>query len=172
MNRKTWLLLILSSVLLLGGLIFAYQYMSSARADAASAREDLDTCYRLAGQIEAQSNRPALATDRDDVSLDANRLIDKAAKAAGIVSLASIDPDTASQRLGESDYKEKPTSVRIENVSLQQLVAMLHGISNADKGLLPKSIRLAAPREDIAGNGWTAELSLTYLIYSPAKGDK
>jgi hypothetical protein len=97
-------------------------------------------------------------------------LIEQAAQAAGVGpgSLRRITPE-APQRLGDSAYKEKPTLLALDDVTLEQLVRLVHHLVSSQQGLCPKSIRLSAPRKAAADSAWSAEIVLTYLIYDPVQ---
>ena len=73
------------------------------------------------------------------------------------------------QRLGDTPYKEQPTTVRLENVPLKQLVTLVHRLANQNNSLHPKSIQIRAPQWEGAEERWTAEIVLTYLIYDPPR---
>lgn len=170
MNRRKAILGGLFAASLLAAAVWAYGYMADARQRAIEAREGFVDCQKMAAQIEGYSQRPLLAAEREEQSAQTTALIEKAAKSAGITPkmLTHITPELP-QRIGDSPYKEKPTAVRVENVSMQALVSMLHQLSSGPMPLTPKSLRLAVPRGDEATSGWTAEAVLTYMIYEPQK---
>jgi hypothetical protein len=172
MTRRHVQLFCILAALLAGSALWTYQVMAGARDMAVQNQSELADCYKMAAQIDGynHSKQPALAADGELKSSETTALIEQSAKSAGIpqANLAQIFPESP-QRLGDSAYKEKPTQVRLENVSLQQLTAMLYALAGNQKPLQAKSIRLAAPRQQETGNLWTAELSLTYLIYDPIK---
>jgi hypothetical protein len=60
----------------------------------------------------------------------------------------------------------------LKNVTLEQLVKMAHTLSAETDSLLPKALRLTAPRNADTGPFWNAELVLTYLIYDPPELDR
>lgn len=137
------------------------------RAEAIVAVGDLQECYDMAARIESFNRLPALASDGEKMAEETTGLIAAAAKAAGIPAdkLIRISPES-SLRLGDSVYKEKPTRVLLTDVTLAQVVGLLHSVSSSSQGLRPTSVRLSAPR-DGAGETWTAEIVLGYLIYDP-----
>jgi hypothetical protein len=172
MTRRHVQLFCILAALLAVSAWWSYQAMTQARGLAVQNQSELADCYKMALQIDCynHSKKPALAAEGELKSAETTALIEQAAKSAGIpqANLAQIFPESP-QRLGDSAYKEKPTQVRVENVTLQQLTAMLYTLAGNAKPLKAKSIRLAAPRQQETGNLWTAELSLTYLIYDPIK---
>ena len=89
-------------------------------------------------------------------------------KTGGILRITPGSP----QRIEDTAYKEKPTRVLLKDITLQQLVRLLHAVASGDRRLHPKSLRIAAPRRDNTGPLWTAEIELTYLIYAPLRLDK
>src|SRR5437870_2475504 len=92
-------------IVLLIGTLWSYSVFSSARAGAANAADDEADCLRLAGQIRALREKPALAGVRE---LRVNELTARVESAAGAAkcpdnSLIRIDPEPA-RRLNDSPY--------------------------------------------------------------------
>jgi hypothetical protein len=165
--------------MVLGGVLFllicvaevwAYAYMSGRRNDAIAAGKDLRDCAKMAAEIERVSRQPALAAEREQLAAETSGAIESAAKAAGIdpKRLVRITPG-APQRIGDTVYKEKPTHVLLKDVTLKELVAMLHGIASSPQCLNPRSLRLAATQREDTGALWTAEVVVSYLIYEPIR---
>jgi len=144
--------------------------LAGQRAAAHGAAENLVRCRRLAGRIRALRRRPARAAERERQSAELTGPIERAARDAGIPSdrLVRISPEPA-RRLGESAYEEKPTRVFLKRVTLEDLVTMIHTLTDPERGLDLKSLRLAATSRGVAEGTWSAELVLTYLIYKPAR---
>ncbi|MFB3891186.1 MAG: hypothetical protein ACE15C_04090 [Phycisphaerae bacterium] len=168
MKRRKLILMAALGVTLLLTAVWSYQYMSGRREAAAAAQRDLADGRRMMGQIELASRMPAMAADRERLATETTSLIEQAARTAGIApgSLRRISPE-APRRVGETVYKEKPTQVQLQAVSLKELVAFALAISGPQAGLNVDSMRLGIPREAGADGRWTAELVLTYLIYDP-----
>jgi len=150
-----------------------YRHMATQRESAVTAETDLAECKDLRDRIQRFRQGPAMAAEHEKLDAETSSTIETAAQSAGIPAgnLVSISPEPP-VRVGETAYKERPTGVLLNKVTLSQVVALLHGLMRAEPGLNVKSIRLSAGREDDAGDRWTAELTLTYLIYDPPKDQK
>ncbi|MBE3068812.1 MAG: hypothetical protein IMZ66_01110 [Planctomycetes bacterium] len=142
--------------------------LAEARAAAEGAAHDLATCRRLEGDILHLRARPATAADRERQSAEVTAPIEKAAREAGLAGdrLVRISPEPA-QRVGETEYLEKPTRVLLKNVTLKQLARMAYVLGTPPTGLDLKSVRLTAPSRDASDGTWSAELVFVYLIYEP-----
>ncbi len=168
MTRRLAIQLAILAALLGLAAFWSYGLMADSRARAESAATATADCARMVAKIEAAAARPERASDHERLAAETTGIIERAAKAAGITPnrLVRISPHPP-QRLGESIYKEKPTQVELKNVSLKQLVVLMHGLIGAGDGLNVRSIRLRAPRHDETSDIWNAELIVTYLIYAP-----
>jgi predicted Zn-dependent peptidase len=161
------LLSVLLALLVLAA-AWSYGMLARSRAAATGARADLEECRRLAAEIEGAAKRPALAAEHERVVTEVTGLVEEAAKFAQIPpeKIERITPEAA-RRVGDSVYTEKPTQVVLQDVTLKQVVELLHRLAASGRGLTPKSLRIVAPRGEDAGDLWTAELVVTYLIYDP-----
>lgn len=170
MKSRSAILLAILLAVLAGSALWAFMQHGQARARATEAREALGDCQRMLMQIKSASGRPAMAAEREHDPAETTALIEQAAKSAKIApsSLVNISPQQP-QRVADSHYKEKSTGVQLENVSLQQIVCMLHALSTIDKPLVPKSIRIFAPRDPSNSSHWNADITVTYLIYDPLR---
>ncbi len=168
MNRRMamWVVVLAGLLALTAG--WSYRRLVSAREALAQANGDLAECRRLAGQIQLCRDRPNVAAEFERVASETAGPIERAARAAGVSPdrLLRISPEPA-QRVGDSVYKEKPTRVSLKDVTLKQLVTLVHGLTSADAGLRVKSILLHAPNQEDPSDSWTAEVVLAYLIYEP-----
>jgi len=177
MNARRRILAVCLAAALIAAALQAYGFMADRREAAIKARADMERCGRIAAIIEALRARPAVACEAERLAAETTGLTERAARSAGIApgSLVRITP-APPRRVGESVYKEKPTQVLLKNVTLRQLVTMVHALGEADAGLQANSIRLTSPGRDddglpltrgVKGGLWTAEVVLTYLIYDP-----
>ncbi len=173
MTRRTRILALALTVLLLATTIWGYVFCTNAHRAALGARTNLARSREISTKIDALRERPTLAVDQERLSTETTRLIEQAARSAAIKpnKLVRITPEPP-RRIADSVYKEKPTQVRLKGVTLTQSVEMLHRLTSAKDVLHPQSIRLGAPRIDDTGDIWTAELVLTYLIYDPPKAGR
>jgi hypothetical protein len=156
--------------------------LTDARASASAAAQDLADCRALADRIESLRRLPAVAGAAELGASDLSRQIEQAAKVAEFPddSVERIEPEPA-RRVGETNYREVATQVRLRHVTLRQVFTFLHALcadalSNAlgrsASGLRLRSIRLSAPRGEETADRWTVESTLTYMVYSPrGKGE-
>ncbi len=142
--------------------------LSDRRSAAIGAATDLADCRRLATQIQQLGRQPALAGSGEMQLNELTRRIERSAKSAQIQpdSLIRISPDPAS-RVGNTAYKKKSTQVLFRGVTLRQIMTFLHTVAAQDTGPQTTRVRLVAPHSDDAGDRWTVETTLTYLIYEP-----
>lgn len=75
------------------------------------------------------------------------------------------------RRVADTDYKEQPTTVRIEGATLTQLVTFLCQLRLDDPDLQVSALDLTAPRHEAAEKDklepWNANLTLTYWRFAP-----
>ncbi len=161
---------------------WCYAQMTDSRSSARVAVEELADCRELAGRIAILRQRPAVAGSREIGAANLARRIEDAATGAGFSngSVERIDPQPP-RRVGETDYREVPTDVRLRHVTLEQLFSFLHALgtqgSSLDdasqlSALHVRNIRISAPRGPDAGDLWTVETTLTYTLYSPKGKDE
>jgi len=159
---------------------FAYSRLQTARDHADMRQNDLAVCLKDLSEIASNSGQGIVVrAGVDDPEL--NRRLRSAATIAGVPNeLVSIDPGPARQ-VRDTDYDETVVYLRLDNVTLRQLVTFLHQLSSRDKALRTKSLQLAPPaptgiaRPQVATTGakpesgepWTADVTLAYLSYSP-----
>ncbi len=158
-------------VALLGGTSWGYLRLNAAREAAGLAATNLAECRRLATKIEAARGPAGLAPGvREPRAEELIRRIEAGAKAAEFpeTSIDRIEPGPA-QRVGDGPLREKPTVVHLRGVTLRQVFTFLHGVSSGRSGLSLKQIRLSAPSPDDAGDRWSVETTLTYLV-RPSEG--
>ncbi|MBI1368397.1 MAG: hypothetical protein GC162_07050 [Planctomycetes bacterium] len=155
-----------AALLSVGAMI--YGHMAEARAAAVTAMSDAKACEELASEIRSLRERPSLAKSQELAHQELTQRIEAAAQSAGIgvQSLIRITPEPA-RRVTQTAYERKPTQVVLRDVKLPQLVAFLEQIGAEDAGPQVTRLRLDAPAEQDGGDQWGAELTLTYLIYSP-----
>ena len=170
MNRRQALLVAVLAALLAIVVLWAYDGMAAQRAAARSAAAALASVREMAARITAYAQMPTVASDHERLAAQTTGLIESAARDARIdpSCLDRIMPEPP-RRMGDTAYKEKPTHVLLKSVTLRQLTTLIHGVTAGPHGLAARSIRISAPRPEDTGPLWTAEVTLTYLIYDPPK---
>lgn len=169
-------------VALLAAVAWCCMRLTDARASASAAAQDLADCRALAARIESLRRLPAVAGTAELGASDLSRQIEQAARVAEFPedSVERIEPEPA-RRVGETNYREVATQVRLRHVTLRQVFTFLHALcSTADtpsmaanaagrsaSGLRLRNIRLSAPRGEETADRWTVESTLTYMVYSP-----
>jgi hypothetical protein len=150
-------------------IVWSWLTLAASRQAAMDAAADVSLCRDAASRIEQLRGRPAVAGSREVQATELSRRIEGSARAAGMPDggLDQIEPEPP-RRVGDTPYRQTPTRVRLRHVTLQQLFAFLHALAAEDSsgpGLRLEAIRLSAPRGEEAGEQWTAEATLTYLVY-------
>jgi hypothetical protein len=145
--------------------------LSASRQAAADAASDLCACRNAAARIDRLRGRPAVAGSRDVHMTELSRRIEEAAREAGMRDggLDQIEPEPPRQ-VGESPYRQTSTRVRLQHATLQQLFTFLHALAadeTSGPGLRLQTLRLSTSRGEETGDTWTAEATLTYLVYDP-----
>jgi hypothetical protein len=163
-NKLTIAILVLLGV----SAVWGYRHMARQRSSAEAAAEGLRECRRLAANIKAARQRPAIAADAEAIGGEIQAAIEQSAASAGIAAdkLSRITPEPAG-RLADTVYKEKPTHVRLTDVTLKQLTGFLHTLATRHTGLTARSIDIRAPKREDTGPLWIADVTVTYLIYDP-----
>ena len=146
--------------------------MASSREVAAVETENLQACLRTAAQIKKLREKPLRAGASAHSATELAHLIEVAAQKASLPtnSIIQIDPLPA-RRLGNSAYQEQPTHVELHNVGLKPLIIWLNTLTGEESGAELAELRLSAPRDSTSGSAvaetWTAEVTLTHLIFAP-----
>jgi hypothetical protein len=173
------------SVLLIAavvGLLAAYSRLRSAAIAARAVRLDLAACQQdLADMGGAAITDDTVTANPTDPEF--NRRLRRAATVAGIPDeVVSIEPGVP-RRVGETDFNETLVSLRLNTVTLRQLVTFLHELSSRDPAVRTRILELAAPAEPVgpsaaAADGafekeasvdenWSADVTLAYLSFLP-----
>jgi hypothetical protein len=179
---KTRLMACTIAVALLSAVGWSYMQLAETRASEAAAAQDLADCRALTARIELLRRRPSVAGAQQLGAADLSRRIESAARAADFAdgSVERIEPEPA-RRVGETNYREVPTQVRLRRVTLRQVFTFLHALSadpsqpanDAQQCILRvRDIRLSAPRGEEIGDRWTVESTLTYTVYAPKGKDE
>lgn len=168
LDQRTIVLIGLLAMGLIVTAMWSYGRLNESRSAATAAAADLATCGQLAAGINQLGRQPARAGSHEMQLNELTRRIERSAKSAQIPpdSLIRISPDPTS-RIGDTSYQKKSTQVLFRQVTLRQIITFLHTVAAQDAGPQTTRIRLVTPRDQKTGDRWTAETTLTYLIYDP-----
>lgn len=161
-------------VLLLLAVGWSGKGMLDQRTAAQASAADLARCKQIAANIEALRDQDAVAsTDDNTAQLEASlaQQIDAAASRVGLAGdwRRGIDHKLP-RRVGDSPYLRKPAVLLTRGLTLTQLTALLHELTD-DSPLTVSELRLNTPNGEPAGDRWDADVTLTYLIYAPPVND-
>ncbi len=147
--------------------LWSHQSMADRRAAAQTAADDLQRCRQLAQSIHSHQGAATMADDEDSGVRRLGERLRSATQYAQISAdaLQGITP-LAARRMGESPYLQKPTSVSLRRVTLQELVAFFLHVTE-EGGLSVRDLRLQSPRDPEARQYWDATVTISYLIYAP-----
>lgn len=171
-SRRLQLQLLVLLVLLSVLSVAAYLHMARQQAAARDAVTQLAEARQLVQQIESLRDRPVLAGVQEMPPTDLAQLVEESAQKANldVAQIVRIWPEPA-RRIGQSPYLEKPTQILLRNATLEQFTRFLAHVIQSPYRLRVSALRLSAPRDrDAAATGpdrWTAEVTLTYLLYAP-----
>lgn len=173
MNRRMAILLVVLAATLAVVACYCVLELIAARNAALAGQQDLNECRALSDQIHLHRSRPSVAAEREKEPDEISGPIERAARAAGIAPerLVRIVPEPG-RRHASTPYVEKPVQVTLRNVPIRQIVALLDAVITGQSGLEARSIRLAAPQVDDAGDAWNVELTLAYLIFEPIRDQR
>ena len=160
--------LILLLIVSMFGAASAWSYMGANRERALKSQKDKVTCAAEMAVMNVAGSTSADSAAGDSTAI--NRRLRSAATSARLADqLVSIDPGSA-VRVHDSDYVQTPIYLRLNAVSLQQLVGFLYALSIADNTLTTSDIELSLPlaipvnRTD-AVDLWTADITLSCVSY-------
>lgn len=172
-ERRQTILVSIMLVLLICAAGWAMLDALEQRARAQRAADQLALSEALAEQIRRLREQPKVATSQEIGTRQLGRKISLAAEAAGLGtgSIQGVTPRPA-RRVGRSDYMAKPTTLKLQGVSLGQMAMFLYHISS-DSNLTVRDLRLEGRRASPGQTDrlWNGQATITYLIYSPATAD-
>ena len=181
---RSALALITCGIVLAGAAaIIAGLHLATARNDAIHADRQLRSCRGLIGEIARLESEPTAIRRQVIARTDLAQRIERAAAAAGINTaeqLIRIDPrprprlQQRSAEAGDSmaaEYLEESTDIVLDRVALPQLVRFLFEVRGDHTDRLHLSrLRLQTPHDDLLGEQWMAELTLTYIVLALPDG--
>lgn len=163
-RRFHWLI----AMTLLIALAGSGQWFFTQRAKARIAMADSAACVRLADRIAALRTRPGMIQTQAIEQTDLVRRIETALRQAGILPASLIRiAHPSPRRIADTSYEERTAQISLHHVTLKQLISALYALSTGKEKLTVKSCRLSAPRDPNDDTTWQAEVTISYLIYSP-----
>lgn len=168
-SPKRTILLVLLLISAAASTVAAWSRLDSYRSRAAVRREDLSDCRMKFATIDSKSTMTG-GTAADEVSID-RRLARAATSVSLDQQLASTDFGNA-VRISDSNFTQTPVYVRLNAVSMKQMVGFLLELSAKDNAVRTTDIDLtpplvAAPGRDNGTDLWTADVTLDYVLFSP-----
>jgi hypothetical protein len=169
---KTWLVA-LAFAMLSGLTLWSYGEMLAKRLLAEQARTATQRCAELAGEMpESLNSAQKKGYVHTEVLWLPQKLMEEAGQRAGL-PLKSIQTtsDSAGVRVKGTDYLEQEIAVRLEDLTLAELIRFLLEVDSPDAKFVFKKLELvksASRGDDNASERWTPRnLILSYYIVSP-----
>lgn len=124
-------------------------------------------CVKLGNEIQDARENSSVATTNPDSEDKVLARVTEAAESAGfstqkVLGVSPADPI----RNGQSDYLTRNTRVSLSAIPLKACVKFAETLSNRD-GFEVASVVLIPPAKVTKPEKWSAELTLTQLIYEP-----
>ena len=170
-KRRTVLFAVMMALMLVC-VAWSVGRMRGQQQDAAQAAQDAARCLELAEHItELRSQRTvAAASDQADerqqeLAGAVNRAAEQASLDAQWQQGMRIEHRRA-VRIDDTPYMRKPALLIMKGLTLEQLTTLLHHLTY-DSAYTAEQIQIDAPSGEAGGNRWDADVTLSYLIYSP-----
>lgn len=139
----------------------------SHKSSHASLVGEIEQMAKDAAQIKALRAAPRLATERVRPNDELLQEVRDAIKASGMASEKWIASDPVpAVRMPQTPYKLLSIRLTFAGVTLRRLVAFAHHLNRTNPAIGISHLRLSSPH-DSNDEIWDAELTLSYLIYSP-----
>ncbi len=168
-NRSFVLLALLLLVALLSGGIWSFSKMLASQDSLSNAIETLNKSQRLTAEIKRFRDRPRIASLENENATGMTNRVERAMKEAGITSTTrEIQPGDAFQR-EKTNYKERSTTIKLSNISMQQVVQVCEHLEDPNEGLTVRDLVLTANLNSTnsAVDLWEVTITLSQLIYVP-----
>jgi hypothetical protein len=163
--RRTYLLAALFVIALMCAAI-AFARLRTIASDAIAANYDLRQCEEDLSAI-SRSGAALHVSSTAPSQPQLERILNDAAQFAG-TRLSSIEPGQ-SDRAPNSDYVGTPIFLRLDVLTLRQLVVFLDKLVERDAACRPKLIELSIPQAaDSAPDAWAADVTIAYTS-APAR---
>jgi hypothetical protein len=152
--------------------LFAWSRLNDSRAHALAAAGDLAVCRQDLADLDNWHTEPSSGAGIISADPELNHLIQGAAVIAQMSDqLASIEPGPPA-RIRDTDNFQTPIYLRLNSVTLRQLVTFLHQLSSSDSAVRTAAIELSPPESASSAptqnaEPWMADVTLAYLTYAP-----
>ena len=134
--------------------------LQTIAADVIAANDDVRQCQADLAALARSGAAPHVASTAPS-QMQLEQILNDAAITAG-TRLSSIEPGQP-DRVPNSDYAETPIFLRLDVLTLRQLVAFLDKLSMRDAACRPKLIELSVPQTaDSAPDAWAADVTIAY----------
>ncbi|MBX2851916.1 MAG: hypothetical protein KTR15_09245 [Phycisphaeraceae bacterium] len=144
--------------------------MLGERRAAVNAAQDLQTCERLVDEIDRLQDRDAVASSQGDTAYQEQQLAERINEAASKATLSGNWQQGIEHRrevrIDDTPYLRKPAVLVTRGLTLHQLALLLHHLTY-DSPYTADHLQLRTPPGEQAGGRWDADVTLSYLIYSP-----
>ena len=159
-------------VLLIGIAAWSFWYRGISYRRLENDQANLTACHEAAAKISKLRQQKQRALLQSKPSEELNRKVEEWAGTTGLdlKAVARIEPREP-RRVGDTQYLEQVTELELSGVTLEKTLRFSQLAESSEEGLKLTSMRLSLPhlKTDTPPESecWNAELSLTYLIYSP-----
>ncbi len=168
-NRTAILLGGLLAICLLSGNIWAISKMLASQRALTDASEELGKNQQMVANIKRLQDRPRIASLVQEETTGLQVRVQLAMAEAGIPSekKESSIPSEASQK-GTSSYKERTTEIKLNDVTMQQIILFCQHLEDPEKGLTVRYLSMKASKafSSAASDQWNVIITLSQLIYS------
>ncbi|MBX9654954.1 hypothetical protein K2Y11_15185 [bacterium] len=142
--------------------LYLYSAMESASAGSLGALESLESCRKLALQLESSKKSPSTADKPSEMLSDIASYVEKAAVQAELPpeSIVYIEPGPV-QPVEGSALLQQSIRLEVDGIPLLKLGKLLRNLETGTTPLGVKALRVSESR--IQGNGelWRCEITLT-----------
>jgi hypothetical protein len=162
---------------LLGSCLWLWIGLSSVRDTADAAAYNLVECQKIARRINNLRLQPGIATREVKEEGELSSRLENLASRFGIQrdAITSIEPHSP-RRIRNSNYVNRSTTVKMQNVTLQQTIQVLLGLDDgaSEMKITELQFSFTASRGSSTSNGpesWEVDFTVSYLLYSPRPDD-
>lgn len=156
--------------LLIAAVLYSLIQLDRVRDEAGRAQVQHDTVAQAIDEINTLGGKPEIAAADTERSAQLSRHIEATAAQVGIDSdLIERVQSQPPRRIDGGPYLRQPTQVLLRQVTLLQLLALLNDLDATGQTLQVDDLRLIAPHNQLVGDHWRAEFTVSYLVYDPVE---